>query len=207
MTKAFKAQTVVLCLLLVWSRAKALAYEVEAKVYFNAQVCRSAHALSDSECLQAYANAKAEFDEKAPRFVTRGECERHFQRCMIGDVVDGRHQVRFMPTMRGFRLDSGRLRRVLPVAYGGEADPLFHPRAVNRVDSFVSGAQTADAQKTWQALISAPASTGGPDRTRSAVDDKGEDPATGSSQSYPLSDSMLQGLKDRERAFGQTPKP
>ena len=89
MTKAFKAQTVVLCLLLVWSRANALAYEVEAKVYFNAQVCRSAHALSDSECLQAYANAKAEFDEKAPRFVTRGECERHFQRCMIGDVLDG----------------------------------------------------------------------------------------------------------------------
>ena len=35
------------------------------RVYADADACRSAHALGDAECLNAYANAKAEFDEHA----------------------------------------------------------------------------------------------------------------------------------------------
>jgi Protein of unknown function (DUF1190) len=173
-----------------------------AKVYSSSDGCRAAHALSDSECLHAYENAKAEFDEKAPRFATRGECEGHFQRCMIGDIFRGGHRVTFMSAMRGFRIDSGRLRRVVPVAYGGEADSLFQPRAVDRVDSFVSDARTAEAQKTWRALGSASSSPAITNEGFSNVDDNAEDPDSAVAKSYPLSPAMLRDLRNREREFG-----
>jgi uncharacterized protein DUF1190 len=201
------ASSVVLSAVPLGNIASGQAYRITAKVYINSDGCRAAHALGDSECLHAYENAKAEFDEKAPRFATRGECEDHFQHCMIGDIFSGGHRVTFMSAMRGFRIDSGRLRRVVPVAYGGEADLLFQPRAVDRDDSFVSGARTADAQKTWRALVSAPSSPGITNEGFSNVDENAEDPALGVAKSYPLSPAMLKDLQNREREFGQPAKP
>jgi hypothetical protein len=175
-----------------------------SRVYSDADACRSAHALDDAECLTAYANAKAEFDEKAPRFPTRSDCQRHFERCMIAEI--GPRGVTFMPAMRGFRIDSGRQRRVAPVAEGGEAAALFQPRAVDRVDSFVSPARRAQAQDAWKAMTSPDAAAEDAMGLR-LEDGLDEWPPSGDPQSAPVPPAMLQDLRNRERLFGIAPKP
>ncbi len=175
------------------------------RVYADADACRSAHALGDAECLNAYANAKAEFDEKAPRFSARSDCQRHFDRCMIGEI--GRRGVTFMPAMRGFRIDSGRQRRALPVAEGGEAGALFQPRAVDRVDTSVSAARRAEAQNAWKAMTSAPPAAAEDAMGLRLEDGLDEMPASGDPQSAPVPPAMLQDLRNRERLFGVAPGP
>lgn len=186
------------------SPIEGLAFGLKPKVYLNADVCRAAHALSDSECVQAYQNARAEFDEKAPKFASRFECERHFHRCMIGDIRGSGRGVDFIPSMLGFRIESGRQRQILPVVEGGEADPLFRPRAVDRVDASVSAARSAEARKAWQALTSPPPApaTARPFQGPSSPDIGDQGATSGGTQSYPVSPSMLQDMRTRERLFG-----
>jgi uncharacterized protein YgiB involved in biofilm formation len=166
------------------------------RIFFDAAACRTAEALSESECETAYVNAKAEFDEKAPRFVSRAECERYFRRCMIGDIAGGGRHVTFIPQMRGFSVELKRERQVVPIAEGAAAG-LFQSRPVGRVDNSVNAVKTAAAQRIWKAIIASPAAAAAP---------LGEDanaPATaGSAQTYPLPPAMLQDLRNRERAFG-----
>ncbi len=192
---------------LIVARDGALAYDSGPRAYLNAEACKTAHALSDAECQTAYANAKAEFDEKAPRFLARSECERYFRRCMIDDIA-GRH-VTFVPQMRGFRVDSGRRREVVPVTEGGDAGPLFQPRPVDRADAFVSNARKAEAERTWKAMISPPPA-GAPAasaESRPAVDQAVEHAGSGEPQSFPVPPAMLQDLQARERLFGGDSKP
>ncbi|WP_170153336.1 DUF1190 domain-containing protein [Roseiarcus fermentans] len=189
--------------LLSWGVACGWAFDLQPTVYLNADVCRASHALTDGECAQAYANAKAEFDEKAPKFPTRAACERHFRHCMIGDLAGDRRTMTFIPLMRGFRIESGRTRQALPVVEGREAETLFRPRAVNRVDSAVSATRSAEAQKTWKALSSAAIAGARPQggaATPGYGDDEGE--ASGAIQSYPVPAPMLQDMLNRERLYG-----
>jgi len=171
------------------------------RIFFDAEACRAAKGLSDSECETAYVNAKAEFDEKAPRFVSRAECERYFRRCMIGDIADRGHSVTFIPQMRGFIVETGRERQVVPVAEGAGAAELFQPRPVGRADDSVNAAKTAAAQQAWKAAIASPAAA-------TPSDEEANAPANaGPAQTYPLPPSMLQDLRNRERAFGAPPAP
>ena len=183
-----------------------LAFGMKPKVYLNADACRASHALSDSECAQAYQNARAEFNEKAPKFASRSECERHFRRCMIGDIRGSGRGVDFVPSMLGFRIESGRQRQVVPVVEGGEGDPLFRPRAVDRVDASVSAARSAEARKTWEALTSPPpapdAAAASPFQGFSSPDIGDQGATSGGTQSYPVSPSMLQDMRTRERLYG-----
>ena len=169
------------------------------RIFFDASACRTAKALSESECETAYVNAKAEFDEKAPRFVSRAECERHFRRCMIGDIAGGGRQVTFIPQMRGFSVELKRERQVVPVAEGAAAAGLFRSRPIGRADDSVNAAKTAAAQRIWKATIASPA----------AATPSGEDAnaTAGSAQTYPLPPAMLQDLRNRERAFGAPQDP
>jgi len=171
------------------------------RIFFDAEACRAAEALRDSECETAYVNAKAEFDEKAPRFVSRAECERYFRRCMIGDIASGGRGVTFIPQMRGFAVETGRERQVVPVAEGAAAAELFQPRPLARADDAVNAAKTAAAQQVWKAMMASAA----------AATPSGEDtsaPANaGPAQTYPLPPSMLQDLRNRERAFGAPQAP
>jgi uncharacterized protein YgiB involved in biofilm formation len=171
------------------------------RIFFDASACRTAKALSESECETAYVNAKAEFDEKAPRFVSRAECERHFRRCMIGDIARGGRQVTFIPQMHGFSVELKRERQVVPVAEGAATAGLFQSRPIGRADHSVNAAKTATAQQIWKAMIASPA----------AATPFGEDtnpPATaGPMQTYPLPPAMLQDLRNRERAFGAPQDP
>jgi uncharacterized protein YgiB involved in biofilm formation len=171
------------------------------RIFFDAEACRAAKALSGNECETAYVNAKAEFDEKAPRFVSRAECERYFRRCMIGDIAGSGRRVAFIPQMRGFSVETGRERQVVPVAEGAAAAELFQPRPAGRADGSVNAAKTAAAQQIWKTMIAPPA----------AAAPSGEDanaPTTaGPAQTYPLPPTMLQDLKNRERAFGARQDP
>lgn len=170
--------------------------DVAERIFFDAASCRTAKALSDSECQTAYFNAKAEFSEKAPRFVSRADCERYFRRCMIGDIAGGGRQVTFIPQMRGFSIELKHERQVVPVADGAAAAGLFQSRPVGRADDSVNAAKTAAAQQMWKATIAAPA-----EATPFGAD--ADPPATaGPAQTYPLPPAMLQDLRNRERAFG-----
>jgi uncharacterized protein YgiB involved in biofilm formation len=173
----------------------------ERRVFHDAAACREAQALNDGDCATAYANAKAEFDEKAPRFSSRAECERYFRRCMIGDLERGGRHVTFTPQMRGFAIEPGRERQVVPVADGGGAAGLFQPRPVGRADVSVSTGKTAAAQQTWKSMIAAPVAA--------APSGDGADApaAAGPTQAYPLPPDMLQDLRRRERAFGAPQDP
>jgi hypothetical protein len=108
--------------------------------------------------------------------------------------------VTFIPQMRGFAVETGRERQVVPVAEGAAAG-LFQPRPAGRADDSVDAAKTAAAQRIWKATIASPA----------AAAPSGEDanaPATaGPAQTYPLPPTMLQDLKNRERAFGAPQDP
>ena len=55
--------------------------------YASAQQCESDHKISAEFCANAEANARAEFDEKAPRFASREACEQAFGhgKCSLGD--------------------------------------------------------------------------------------------------------------------------
>ena len=190
------------------ARDGARAYDSGPRAYLNAEACKAAHALSDAECQTAYANAKAEFDEKAPRFSARGECERYFRRCMIGDISGGR--VTFVPQMRGFRIDSARRRLVVPVPEGGDAGALFQPREIDRTDAFVSSVRKAEAQRTWKAMISPRPATAapGPSAESAPAGDQAVEPAgSGEPQSFPVPPALLQDLQARERQFGTASKP
>jgi len=171
------------------------------RVFFDAQACRTAKALSDSECGTAFANAKAEFAEKAPRFASRAECERYFRRCMIGDFSGGGRRVTFIPQMRGFAVETGRERQVVPFAEGAAAAGLFQPRPAARADGSVDVAKTAAAQQIWKATIASPAAAA------PSGEDANAPAAAGPAQTYPLPPTMLQDLKNRERAFGAPQDP
>jgi uncharacterized protein YgiB involved in biofilm formation len=173
----------------------------QRQVFYDAAACRGAKVLSDGDCATAYANAKAEFDEKAPRFLSRAECERYFRRCMVGDVERGGRRVTFTPQMRGFAIEPGRKRQVVPVADGGDAAGLFQPRPVDRADVSVSAGKTAAAQQAWKSITAAPVAA-------APSGDDAEAPApAGPTQTYPLPPEMLQDLRRRERVFGASQDP
>ena len=186
------------------SAAIAQTLGVAPPVLFDAAACREAKALSDDECKTGYANARAEFYEKAPRFASHAECERYFRRCMIGDIMGVGRRVAYIPQMRGFAIEQGRERQVVPVPEGDGAEGLFQPRPVGHSDAFVSAAKTAEAQKAWKLTIASPdAAARVPSRDDSASEPAGAGPA----RAYPLPPNMLQDLKKREGAFGSPPNP
>jgi len=173
----------------------------KARIYFDDRACMASKLFSDNVCRTAYLNAKAEFDEKAPRFEHRGECEHYFRRCMIAEISAARRQVLFLPAMRGFAIDNGPKRTVSPFAEGAMADTLFQPRAVDRADATVSPARIAEAKAAWLRII-APPPTPLP-----IGSDNEEAPRSGSIQTYPMSKEMLEDLRRRQRALGLPTTP
>jgi hypothetical protein len=125
--------------------------------YTTQTICEAANVLSGEECKNAFVNANAELDEKAPRFDSRGECERFFHRCMIGDIGGavgrgkGKPRVTFIPALKTILISgsSSAERGVLPQVEGDEAEGLFQVRAIDHLDNAESGAKTRRAQETW----------------------------------------------------------
>jgi uncharacterized protein YgiB involved in biofilm formation len=134
--------------------------------YTTQTICENAKLLSLQDCKNAFVNANAELDEKAPRFSNRSECEHYFRYCIIGDIrgdsVHGKAKPRvsFIPALRAIVISghSRGDRRVLPLVEGGKGGSLFQSRAVAETDSMESGEKTRRAQAAWaQQQAAAPA--------------------------------------------------
>ncbi|HTO78266.1 MAG TPA: DUF1190 domain-containing protein [Methylocystis sp.] len=127
----------------LWTEARAQALRASGgAVFLNAAACVSRGGRNPQLCGYAEKNAAAEFEEKAPRFATRAECESALRRpCAIGfshsDAWSKRqHGLYFSPRQDGFRIieASGRDPTVTPVS-GSLA---FQPRPTTRLDVSIS---------------------------------------------------------------------
>jgi uncharacterized protein YgiB involved in biofilm formation len=110
--------------------------------YANLEQCRDGDRLGEALCTNAAANAEAEFDEKAPRFRTRKECEARFRagRCELGIAGasgwSGQKQgIFFMPQQSGFQVTvrSQTDMTVLPSMRGDDLG--FAPRSILKLQT------------------------------------------------------------------------
>lgn len=109
--------------------------------------CVAAGRLSPEQCALAFRNARAEYEEKAPRYRGRADCERVHRRCVvqITGFAGFREATRgaqvHAPGFRGIRLVSGRegALSVLPVVEAGAERARFRPRPALTPDERVDG--------------------------------------------------------------------
>jgi uncharacterized protein YgiB involved in biofilm formation len=120
--------------------------------YVGLAQCIADQKLDENLCANAAANAEAEFDEKAPRFSTRQECDARFGpgKCELGlRGANGwsgkRGGVFFMPRQSGFRVTvhSQSDMTVLPSFSGRELG--FAPRTILRLQTSRSGSMRREA--------------------------------------------------------------
>lgn len=120
--------------------------------------CVAGGLLSEAQCEFAYRNARAEYEEKTPRYASRATCERAHRRCAaqisgagsFADVI--RSGASYVPRFKGIRIvGNGEGARVLPDIEGSGRIG-FQPRQVAALDARVAGRQ---------GLIGDPASTRG----------------------------------------------
>lgn len=114
-------------------------------VYERRDECVEAALLTAAQCEFAYRNARAEFEQKVPRYASRALCERSHKRCgaqMIssgGWESFGRGGATYVPRFSGVRIvGSGASLRALPVVEG-KARIAFAPRAVIELQEKVAG--------------------------------------------------------------------
>lgn len=136
-----------------------------AYVYSDEKSCVAGGRVDAPICANAAANARAEFDEKAPRYPTREACDRVFprDRCSVGfSGADGwagkRSAIYFSPRMFGFRINilSEREAYVTPMITGIS----FSRRTAMRRDTGVDFAVARQARRNWRPDAQ-PASGGG----------------------------------------------
>jgi hypothetical protein len=114
-----------------------LAPSVQAKprsaVYITSRACESDGLLSAEQCRNAFANAEAEFNDRAPIFADQEACEQQFPRCAISfaEPPDPK-ALRYSPAMKGVQVtvDANRDRTVVPVLEGRHPTVSFNRRTV-----------------------------------------------------------------------------
>ena len=131
------------------------------------QSCAASGKVSAERCANAAANAKAEFEEKAPRFPTREACQRIFSQagCSLGfSGADGwagkKSGIYFSPRQTGFLviLTGGDNMSVLPVTLGPPIN--FSPRSILARDLSVNPKSAHQARQHWQAAAAHGQSSG-----------------------------------------------
>src|SRR4051794_25404922 len=100
-------------------------------VYANEATCAQSSHLRPEQCRNAFANAKAELSDTAPRFRSRQECEISFRRCSIVSFTSLKDAT-LQPTLEGVQIVSaaGGI-RVIPVIAGKRQITTFLPRTVD----------------------------------------------------------------------------
>lgn len=116
-------------------------------VYERRDECIQAGLLTAEQCEFAYRNARAEFEQKAPRYASRALCERSHKRCgaqMIstgGWDSFGKGGATYVPRFTAVRITGeGAARRAWPVIEGGGRIP-FAGRPVTELQDKVAGRQ------------------------------------------------------------------
>ena len=169
--------------LVIAGAAAAPALAAKPRVFVDARACVASRSFSETECRRAETNARAEFEEKAPRFSTRAACERRFARCMIADIF-AHGGLDFMPALRGFEISEGRRPMTIPVLEAGGSAGLFEGRPIDRDETRIDRAKYArrDAPK--------------PDAGDEIQSQGSAAPA------YPVPEAQWRDMQERARRFG-----
>jgi uncharacterized protein YgiB involved in biofilm formation len=119
----------------------------QGAVYERRDECVEAGRLTPQQCEFAYRNARAEFEQSAPRFATRALCERAHKRCGAQMIAAGgwdsfgKGGATYVPRFIGVRVTGeGAARRAWPVIEGGGRAP-FAGRTVSELQDRVAGRQ------------------------------------------------------------------
>src|SRR5690606_30715188 len=114
-------------------------------VYERRDECVQAGTLTAAQCEFAYRNARAEFEQKVPRYASRALCERSHRRCGAQMVSSGgwdgfgRGGATYVPRFGGVRVvGSDASLRALPVVEG-KGRIAFAPRPVTELQDKVAG--------------------------------------------------------------------
>ncbi len=124
-----------------------LAAQTQGAVYERRDECIQAAVLTPEQCEFAYRNARAEFEQKAPRYASRALCERSHKRCGAQMVSNagwdsfGKGGATYVPRFTGVRVSGeGAARRAWPVLEGSGRIP-FAGRPVTELQDKVAGRQ------------------------------------------------------------------
>ena len=124
-----------------------LAAQAQGAVYERRDECVEAALLTPEQCEFAYRNARAEFEQKAPRYASRALCERSHKRCGAQIVSTGgwnafgKGGATYVPRFTGVRIaGEGAGRRALPVVEG-TGRIAFAGRPVTELQDKVAGRQ------------------------------------------------------------------
>jgi hypothetical protein len=122
-----------------------LAAQNAGAVYERRDECIAAGLLSAEQCDFAYRNARAEYEQRAPRYASRALCERSHRRCGAQIVSTGgwealgRGGASYVPRFTGVRVTGeGAGRRALPVVEG-RARIAFAGRPIDALQDRVAG--------------------------------------------------------------------
>lgn len=124
-----------------------LSAQTPGAVYERRDECIQAAVLTPEQCEIAYRNARAEFEQKAPRYASRALCERSHKRCGAQMVSNagwdsfGKGGATYVPRFTGVRVTGeGAARRAWPVLEGAGRIP-FAGRSVTELQDKVAGRQ------------------------------------------------------------------
>lgn len=123
-----------------------LAAQAAGQTYIRRDECIEAGKLSPEQCENAYRNARAEFEQKAPRYASRSACERAHKRCGAQVATTGGWDAlargagaTYVPRFVGIRVTGeGAASKALPIVEGA-ARIAFSPRQVAALDDKVAG--------------------------------------------------------------------
>lgn len=124
-----------------------LAAQAVGQTYVRRDECIEAGKLSAEQCEFAYRNARAEFEQKAPRYASRAQCERAHKRCGAqvtttggwDALARGGGAASYVPRFVGIRVSGeGAAARALPIVEGS-ARIAFTARKVAALDDKVAG--------------------------------------------------------------------
>lgn len=128
--------------------------QAQGVVYERRDECIAGGLLSVQQCEFAYRNARAEFEQKAPRYASRALCERSHKRCGAQMVTTGGWEsfgkggATYVPRFTGVRVTGeGAARRALPVVEGGRRIA-FAGRPVTELQDKVAGRQGTAGRAT-----------------------------------------------------------
>ncbi|WP_332696194.1 DUF1190 domain-containing protein [Bosea sp. (in: a-proteobacteria)] len=123
-----------------------LAAQAVGQTYVRRDECVEAGKLSAEQCEFAYRNARAEFEQKAPRYASRALCERAHKRCGAqvsttggwDALARGGGAATYVPRFVGIRVSGeGAAGKALPIVEG-QAKIAFTARKVAALDDKVA---------------------------------------------------------------------
>ena len=168
--------------------------------YASVDECIIVKAFGETLCRNGFANARAEFEEKAPRFSTRQPCESAFAQCSVfvssqpnsPASLAKRGILEFAPTLERVEFIKGKIDAgtVKPVTRANKVPFNFTPRTLEKADIEISAKRGEVARQSWQTVL-ARANQSPPKNYTGAADSAGaisfDDPQAGVATDQPAS--------------------